>query len=287
MIRWLYRLLWAPDSGGEGGGPALAIPEAAGSAGEVHEEGRPGADPGDSLEADDPRRGWWAAQIANDVYEKHKDSILPLKGKHIGEILDDYFSVKDTMSRAIVPPGKDAKPEDIKAFMAKMGIPETADGYGFDPGLWGDTGGQFTKTFAEGLLKHGITKSQGAHVFAELTAMAKAAAARAEAGKKERAAAFDEKLADYLGKDEAKVRDAEEYYKRFVMSLKDKQLVKELVDSGIFYSPRFASAMAAYHKANNEEPPMVNSDRGSKAAAPGTGGMTYSDDFEKTYGGQK
>lgn len=35
----------------------------------------------------------------------------------------------DTLAKAIVPPGKDAKPEEIKAFREKMGVPLDPDGY--------------------------------------------------------------------------------------------------------------------------------------------------------------
>lgn len=35
------------------------------------------------------------------------------------------------ISRAIIPPGKDAKPEQIADYRSKMGVPESADGYKF------------------------------------------------------------------------------------------------------------------------------------------------------------
>lgn len=57
--------------------------------------------------------------------------------------LDRYGSIEDLarhnltlrrrLSRAITPPGEEAAPEEVAAFRARMGVPESADGYAYDP----------------------------------------------------------------------------------------------------------------------------------------------------------
>ena len=65
---------------------------------------------------------------------------------------------------AIVPPGKDATPEEIKAYKEKLGVPETPDGYEFKApkdlpeGLPYD--GDRAKSFAQKAAELNLTKTQ-------------------------------------------------------------------------------------------------------------------------------
>jgi hypothetical protein len=51
----------------------------------------------------------------------------------IEELARHNLALRRRLSRAITPPGDDAGPEEIAMFRSRMGVPESADGYVYDP----------------------------------------------------------------------------------------------------------------------------------------------------------
>jgi hypothetical protein len=80
---------------------------------------------------------------------------------------------------ALVMPGKDATPEEWSAFYAQIGRPETPEGYEL-PLPEGDTG-EFAKTMAPILHKHGVTAEQAKGLAADWNAMVAAQVAEMDA----------------------------------------------------------------------------------------------------------
>lgn len=235
----------------------------------------------------DPYAGWWASQLPKDMREgPHKDAILALKGKGIGDVLGEYFTSKTTLDRAIVPPGKDAKPEEVKAFLAKMDIPEAPDGYGFDPKSVEDADGKFTESAAKELHALGLTKKQGQGVFNLLSNLVKAGNQYKSDAAQQDAAGFEERLSAAVGE---KAKETTEYYKQYLITMAGgskeagKAFIQKLKDKGLFYDVDFVVNAAAYHKAHTAEAPYIEGHNGGKG---GTGKrlMGHSDQFESQYG---
>lgn len=77
--------------------------------------------------ADIPHEQWSAA-----VPETHKADKYwePLKGKPLSEVLRGYGEAQKYQGTSVRIPGKDAKPEEVDAFYAKLGRPAKAEEYG-------------------------------------------------------------------------------------------------------------------------------------------------------------
>jgi hypothetical protein len=97
----------------------------------------------------------------------------------------------DPAPAALVMPGKDATPEEWSAFYAQIGRPETPEGYEL-PLPDGDTG-EFAKTMAPILHKHGVTADQAKGLAADWNAMVAAQVAEMDAADAAHATAMNAK----------------------------------------------------------------------------------------------
>jgi hypothetical protein len=237
-------------------------------------------------EADaDPWKGTWLAQLPKETRIKHKDLLEQLKDKHLSDLLEEYASSRNMLDRAIIMPDKhNAKPEEIDAFLAKLDIPKTADGYGLERTRGVDPA--FAREAADRMLKIGLTRKQGAQVFAELLSLAAAGNSQQQAAKKAIASSFDGRLTEDLGNNKAKADETFEYFKRWMVGLKNKELCKDLADSGMIYNTHFVRAMAAQYQAANREPPLPEGARGIPAERPAEG-LPKGKAFQDTYGGTR
>jgi hypothetical protein len=275
----IIRLFHGPDGAPPGAAAEPAPAQGAAPAAEAPAEAPPSE--GDDL----PK---FASQLSPEIREKRKTELSALKGKHLNDVMEDYFGIKGKLDGAIVPPGKDAKPEEVDAFFKKMGIPRTADEYKLNTEAVKsmDKDGAFTKGFREIARKNGLTQRQAENIFNTIAAGMTQDSQTKEAKAKEVRGTFDARLAEAVG-DPAKAKETGEYFKRFIVSIGDKELVKELHESNVLYSPRFARAMAEYHKKYAGDPSFVDGHGPAGGAEPkGTGKklMAHSDQFEEHYG---
>jgi hypothetical protein len=255
------------------------IDAAATAAAEAAEAGNAPEDP------DDPWKGTWVAQMSRELREKYKDHLETLKGKHFNDVIDECFTAQQALKKAVVFPQKGASAEEVQQFLKTMNIPLAPDGYGLKPELLGEgeETAVFTQNLAQRMHRMGLTKKQGAQMFAEIAGLAKAGAAQQQALRQNLSETFDSRLEEYLGKDAAKAQETRNFFKRFFAGLNDRKLVKELDDAGMLFSPRFVAAMAAYHKENTAEPPLVVGGRGGSAASKNDG-LNKTDVFTERYG---
>lgn len=79
-----------------------------------------GRKPGASQEAD------WRAGLKTDDAKKFAES-----SPDIEHLVNRALDMRRQLSTAVVRPGKDAKPEEIAAYRARIGVPENPDGYEF------------------------------------------------------------------------------------------------------------------------------------------------------------
>jgi hypothetical protein len=234
-------------------------------------------------------KGWWAAQLQKETREKHKDSLLALKGKTIGDVFDDYFDGKARLQNAVVFPGKDAPPEEIEAFLKRMDIPKTADEYGLDPKaiLSPDTDevkAEAAKGLAGFFKSIGLTRNQAKNVYEQYAGIVKGISEAGAARQKALADTFEERMLKEAGGDEKAATETKEYYKRALIALGDKQLVQELSQSGMMYSTAFARGLADIWKAGNQEPPIV---QGSGGNGETKDALPKGDEFNKRYGSRR
>ncbi|MDR0637368.1 MAG: hypothetical protein LBG27_00420 [Spirochaetaceae bacterium] len=271
-------LLCAPDGGG--GGTPPAQPPATPPPATPPPENTPPAD-----EAGEEWKGWWAGQLSKETRDKHKDRLLGLKGKQLGEVFDEYFSNSDKLKEAVVFPGKDAKPEEVAAFLKRMDIPASAEGYELDAKLvpegTDEQRGQAAAEIAAVIHRNGLTKKQGQAIFAEYAKMLGDIGRNIEAQRKEQANTFEARLLRETGGEKA-AAETREYFKRALVALGDKALVEKLEKTGMLYDTSLVRAFADIWKAGNQEPPLPGGTGGSEEKK--AGALPMGEEFNKRYG---
>jgi hypothetical protein len=291
MILLLFRrpvFFLEADGTGAGSTPPAAPPAAPAKA----DPPPPAAPPQGDLttpEEDAEWKGWWGAQLTKETREKHKDGLLELKGKQLGEVFDDYFGSRTRLQNAVVFPGKNATPEEIGAFLKRMDIPGTADDYGLDPKMIPGADTDEAKTAAaKGLADFfksiGLTKNQAKQTFERYTGIIKDADESEATRRKALSDTFEERLLKDVG-DKKAAAETTEYYKRALIALGDKQLVQELSQSGMMYSTAFVKGLADIWKAGNQDPPIPQGGGGNDTAAKDA--LPKGKAFEERYGSRR
>jgi hypothetical protein len=285
--------LMAADAGGGGGGggtpPPAPPPDTPPPAATDPPPANPPPEPPPNEEVSAEWKGWWAGQLNKETRDKHKDGLLELKGKQLGDVFDDFFANRATLKNAVVFPGKDAKPEEVDAFLKRMDIPKTTDEYGLDPKLIPSAEPEETKAAAaKGLADFfrtiGLTRNQATQMYQQYTNIIKSANEAGASRQKALADTFDERLLKDIG-DEKNTAETKEYFKRALIALGDKQLVQELNQSGLIYSTALVRGLADIWKAGNQEPPMIQ-EAGRKGEVT-KDALPKGDEFTKRYGSRR
>jgi hypothetical protein len=209
-----------------------------------------------------------------------------LKGKPLGEVFDDFFTNRSKLQNAVVFPGKDAKPEEIDAFLKRMDIPKTAEEYGIDPKLipGADTAeakAEAAKGLADFFKSIGLTKNQSKKMFEQYVGIINSVSEAGASRQKALADTFEERLLKDIG-NEKTATETKEYFKRALIALGDKQLVQELSQSGMLYSTAFVRGLADIFKAGNQEPPIPQAGPGREEVKKDA--LPKSDQFNQRYG---
>jgi hypothetical protein len=212
-----------------------------------------------------------------------------LKGKQLGEVFDDYFASKGRLENAVVFPERDAKPEEIDAFLARMGIPKSAEEYGLDPKKipGPETDGDkkaAAMSMAEFFRSAGLSRGQAAKTYGKFCEIIKTAHEAEAARKKSLAETFEDRLAKDAGGREA-AAETKEYFKRALVALGDKTLVQELGQSGMLYSTAFVTGLSRIWKAANAEPVIPQA--GPAGNETKKDALPKSDAFAKQYGNRR
>jgi hypothetical protein len=234
-------------------------------------------------------KGWWGAQLPKDTRDKHKDGLLALKGKQLGEVFDDYFSSRTKLQNAVLFPGKDAKPEEIEAFLKRMDIPKSAAEYGLDPKQIptpdsDDDKAKSANEIAEFFRGIGLTKNQSKKMYEKYLGIIKGVIGAGEARRQSMSDTFEERLVKDAG-DVKSATETKEYFKRALIALNDKNFVREINQSGMLYSTAFVRGIADIWKAGNHEPPVVQGQGGGEA--PKQEALPKSEQFNKHYGNRR
>ncbi len=80
------------------------------------------------IEAPDPvEPADWRATLTSDDAKEYAERFTD-----VGKLIDGAIDMRKQLSTAIIPPGKDAKPEEVAAYQKRIGVPKTAEDYKFE-----------------------------------------------------------------------------------------------------------------------------------------------------------
>lgn len=297
------RILFSPDDGGAGGAADTAgshvaedtVTDNAGTTVDLAAEAAAVAmkdqDQGKDSTADTNK-----SKVAS-----YLDSIDPEKRKSKDyQVLNDFETpealadayVRMSKRNVLELPGKDAKPEAVKAFLQKLGVPESADAYelpdnGVDPKISGPLADQMRKEF----MKAGMTKRQGETMWKMFTKEISLGNDRINAARENHKQTFDARLAAKLEKAYPVKAEREgamsEAVNLFKQHMSRTGLGKIYKDTGLIYNPDFIMAIANDEKSKGST--FVQGKTSNQKGNTNTGKFdgNYSKDFENFIGGRE
>ena len=291
LMRLRLLAMLAPDGGGEGGGEGGGGEPAPGNTAPPAGSPAPATDLADLAgKADEKPLPKWSSQLPpekreSDAYKKHLYGHQSLE-----ELSDAYVSLAEKQGRSLELPGKDATPDQVKAFLGKLGLPEDEAGYELENKH--NDQSQIYKELEEGMRKqfyrNGLTKRQASSMWEMISDGYHQSGQYIEALRANKVQTFDARLGAAL-KDTYPVqaeRDtaARETMTLFAQHVQRTGLGKAYKDSGLLYDPAFVMAIAADEKARGGSPIV----QGGSGPAPennhGAFGSNYSKDFLDAYG---
>lgn len=216
------------------------------------------------------------------------------KHQKLDDIADDYVALNKRMEKAIEIPGKDAKPEDIKAFMQKLGVPEKESDYELNLGK--NPSKEISKLADEmrkDYMRAGMTKQQAKVMWGSMLKNIQEGQNQLKAivdHQQQQAQTFDARLAakletSYPVKAE---RDGamQETVNLFKQHISRTGLGKVYKDSGLIYNPDFVMAIAKDEKSRSGSG-FVEGRPGVQGEKPmGAFGNNYHESFKHTVGGR-
>lgn len=299
MFDFLERIMMfmmAPDGGDAGSGattpqdtstpPADATPaDTAKPAGQDTPPANPPAD-----QQAKPALPKYSSQLSPTKRESEEYQKYLYKHAGLDELADDYVSLSKRLEKAIEVPGKDAKPEDIKAFLGKLGVPEKADDYDLEiKGLEeGQAPEALKKTMREQFMKAGLTKAQAKGVWQGFVQNYINGRAYMEQQRSQQAQTFDARLAATLDKTytakserDAAMKETATLFKQHIQRTGLGQVYKQ---TGLLYNTDFVLKMAAEEKARSGSSFVQGQPGGKQEPSYGTFGSGYSPEFIREMG---
>ena len=296
------RRFYAPDGAGGGDGapgggdPGAAAPAAAAPAAAPAPGAAPPADPAASLAAPavvaPVSKIKYSSQLAAELREPIEREFGDTET--ISDLARKALEFKGQLGRAIILPGKDAKPEEVKAFYDKMGIPTTAEGYKYNLSKFQDVPGveEFAKKYIEEVaLPARMTPGQALRGLGYVLADIKSGFDKMAAERQQAQEQFEGKVNELVGGDKTKAQEILNRNKEFLVhQIGDQpdgpEIVKELLDKGLLTNPKLARIFAGLHQRSADMAFHIGSpDHSRPAEAPkkGTQG-TYSEAWKARHG---
>lgn len=284
MPKWL-RVFFAPDEGGGG---------AAGEGGAEAQGEQHAAEGGQ----EGPKLPKFADQLPPELKTKYAKDLEGYADKKLGDVLGEHFDLKARMSQALfIPDPKTAKPEEIKAFKEKMGLPDSAAAYEFNTEAFKDIPGLegFVAQYRDQAYAMGMNRGQAQKNLEYVLGIGKAAAESAAAERQKARETFDVRLGQALNPDgkraPAEVGSEVQTIKNrmtlfFTKQVGDAELVKDAAARGMLYDPRWARTFAAIQAKLEDAPFHEGHGHGASSQSAGRGKMgSYSSEFSEKFGG--
>jgi len=168
MFDLLKLLFFAEDGGADGGGSPDTTPATVDTpTDQSAENDTPDPDGADQLDgkdkADDAQLDLpkYSSQLDPKKRESEEYKKYLYKHKSLNDVADDNVALNKRLEKAIEIPGKDASPEEVKAFFTKLGVPEDESGYELpDNGLDKEIANPIADQMRKEFIKAGMTKTQ-------------------------------------------------------------------------------------------------------------------------------
>jgi len=289
-MRFRNWVKWAPDDGAGGGG--------GGTVGGAGDEGAPaGGAPASGVQpasaggsapkgaAAEPKDPDYYSQISPEL-RKDPELRKYLSGHpRLNDLVSRSFEMSKRMARALIlPSGEKPDPAEVKAFRTRLGIPEKPDGYQFKVDAYKDVKDldnavAFVRQQAAGM---SLNNHQAQKLLETYMNLNKVAEDQRKKKQKESEDGFEAKLLDALGGSETKKAETLNLYKRaMVKRFGDEETVNAMVETGLFFNPKFAMGIAGMERNLLEEPFIPGSPQG--AGKPKAEGMAHSREFDEKY----
>lgn len=233
-----------------------------------------------------PEARGWITQIPKEL----RDNPAIAKHAKMGDMLQDYIGLASKAERALYLPGKDSPPEEVDAFLKKMGIPKDSSGYELDEKLVKGlpNGKEFVEQVRKTARDSGLTKKQAAKVYEYVAGLYSQGSKAAKEAERQARESFDARLLESVGGDKDKAQAARNRLVAFMTRrVGDKDLVKDMSERGILYDPRYVKLFAALEEGMGDAPYHEGQGRGSSRARSPQGMGSYSPGFEAEFGQRK
>ena len=176
-----------------------------------------------------------------------------------GELAKAYLEANAKLQKAIVPPSDGANDTEVKAFRAKLGVPENPDGYEIDS--TGDK--EFADVFRKAAHKEGLTPKQAKSLHQEIMSASQEIVSRSQAARK----ATRDKATEALKQEWGERFEANDIAARRFAALAGAEMVDALGESGLIDDPRVLKGL--YRFANMISEDRLVEGRGSRSADAG------------------
>lgn len=171
-----------------------------------------------------PENPKWMAQLDGESL-KNEDLVKQLsKFQNIGDLAKSYSALEKKMGSSINIPDENAAAEEIAAFYAKLGRPESADGYSIAD--------EKAKQFRDIAFMNNLTDKQARGMYDALAQMGAAAVQASQEEQIRKAQESDAQLKAEWGKDYATNL---EFLKRGIAAYGGNSLGAKLQNSGLLY----------------------------------------------------
>lgn len=162
----------------------------------------------------------------------------------VGDLGKAYLDQADKLARAVVIPGTDATPEDRKAFLQKLGVPQNPEDYEIST-----EDASFNDQFRKAAHEQGLTKEQAKALASSIESLAKTQNQQVQDTAKQQRVQEREKLRQEWGS----MADANEAAARRFLLVAGADMADPLAESGMVEDPRILRGLHKLSKMISED----------------------------------
>lgn len=202
---------------------------------------------GESTEQQAVKLPGWTSGLRKDLQANEGIN----KFEKVSDFADDYIALKSRLENSIVKPGESSSPEELSAYRAAMGIPDTSDGYEFPEDIDGvkmDT--DRVKQYSELAHKLGLSKDQAKALLEYEAKSYREAIINQQAARNNSLEAANKALREHWGEEYSKkVKLATRAFNTFSSKVDREKLDK----TGILNNPQFVMFLEQVGSAMSED----------------------------------
>ena len=200
----------------------------------------------------------WTSQLPKDTRENAEVMKRIAGHKNIVDLVNAYIASDDAGKNALHIPGKDSKPEEVRAFFTKLGVPEKPGDYNLpDYDLEPESIAKSKELFMAAAHRSALTKRQAENMWMSEVAMFKAAGQISADKQQKIKDAFEPQYSRLLEaeypEETARKKVMKEELAAVTKFAQEQGIGKALAESGIVYNPEVMHKLAAYIRSNSPE----------------------------------